>query len=75
MKWHMKRCSMSFVIKEMQSKTQMRCHFKPIRVAMIKKINIRVCKDVEKIECFHIAGGNTKWYSSFGKQSGSFTVR
>ena len=31
----------------------------------------RVDDDVEKLELLHTAGGNSKWYSCFAKQSGS----
>ena len=30
-----------------------------------------VGKDVEKLDCSHIADGDVKWYTCFGKQSGS----
>ena len=40
---HMKRCSTSFIISEMHSKTKMRYHLMPVRLAAIKKSTNNKC--------------------------------
>lgn len=57
---HVKRCSISLLIREIQIKT-MRCHFTPIRIAIIKKIIVSVGEDGEKLETSCTAPGNVKW--------------
>lgn len=65
---HMKRYLTSLVIREMQIKTP--CHFPPISIVIIQKIENNLDEDVQKLELVCTAGQNVKWYSHCGKQLG-----
>ena len=58
---HIKKCSISLAIREMQIKTMTRYHHIPSRTAKIKNSdNTNVGKDAEKLELSYIAGGNVQ---------------
>ena len=56
---HMKRCSTSLSIKEMQIKTSVRYHLMPVRVAAIKKFTKNKCwRGRGERELSHTVGDN-----------------
>ena len=69
----MEKWSPSLIIREIQLKTTVKCHFTPFKVAIIKKNTTHLGKDIEKRKPLYPVGGNVNWCNLYGKQHGSFS--
>ena len=66
---HIIRCSTWLIMREMQIKTIMRYCLIPVRMAIIKRLQItNFDKDMEKRETLYTVGRNVNRYSHCGKQ-------
>ena len=57
-KKHMKRCSISLIIREIKVKSTMRYHLMLVRIAVIQTSTNKCRESAEKRESFYTVGGN-----------------
>ena len=71
---HVKGCSASLIVREMQIRTAVKYHFTLVSMAIAEKSGRnQITSDGEGIEKrgpFYTVGGNVSWYNHYGKNHG-----
>jgi hypothetical protein len=70
--WAINTCLTSLTTKEMQSKTTLRFHLTPVRMAILKKTdNKMLVRILGERNPLTLCGENVNWGKHFGNQNGS----
>ena len=67
-KKHMKRCSISLIIREIQIKTTMRCYLTSIRIGHHQNTNNKCQRECGERGTSYAVVGNVNWCSRYGEE-------